>query len=227
LPLQVKQSALDVLVLTLKKIGVVTAFTNEALRGTIPSVEQVVLAKLREDIATGLDAVLFGTAAASAAAPAGLRNSIAATAATVGADADVNFNTDMSAIVGAVAAVAGAQPILICAGPSTGRRIKQRIGAVRDPGFEVFISAGIAENVVIAIASNALCSIIGAPELSRSSGATLVMEDTNPTDISTGAVSANVKSLFQTDASAVRLTLPITWGLRSASGLAWVENCNW
>ena len=60
--------------------------------------------------------------------------------------------------------------------------------------------------------------------------ATLHMEDTTPLDLvsgSPGTVASPQRSLFQTDSLALRMILPMNWGIRRAGTLAWVQNVTW
>jgi hypothetical protein len=136
---------------------------------------------------------------------------------------------DLSAIVGAVAAVAGANPILIIAGPAQSRRLKMRMAGRGDLGFEVFTSSGIAEGLVIGIASNVLASAIDPlPTIEVSDQTTIHQEDASPLPIVGSSTPApGVRSLWQTDALALKIRLRVDWGLRSSAGLAWITGANW
>ena len=66
------------------------------------------------------------------------------------------------------------------------------------------------------------------PRFDISDQAVLMMDDTTPTDLTTGGVaSGNVKSLWQSRLIALRAILQISWGLRAPGGLAWLENVLW
>ena len=40
-------------------------------------------------------------------------------------------------------------------------------------------------------------------------------------------IAAPVESMFQTDKLAIRMVFEMSWALRSASGLAWMQNVKW
>lgn len=81
---------------------------------------------------------------------------------------------------------------------------------------------------MVAIAANALVTAIDPlPRFEISDQAVLAMDDTTPLDITSGAVGATVKSLWQSDLIGLRAILQISWGLRAAGGLSWVENTAW
>jgi hypothetical protein len=227
-PIPVEQAPSTVLILTLKKIAAISPFTREALTHTIPNLEIITRASLFGSVATVLDSRLFDATAGDTTRPAGIRNGIgAAAAASADADANVNMFADLSAVIGAVAAVAGNNPILIVCGPAQSRRLKMRM-AGRDPGFEVFASSGVAEGLVIGIASNALASAIDPnPKIEVSDQTVLNFDDASPVNITTGGVAATTKSLWQTDSLAVKIRLRVDWGLRSSSGCAWITGTTW
>jgi hypothetical protein len=214
----------------LKKLASIASFTREAVSHTVPNLELIVGAALRESVSLSFDSKLFDATAGSGTRPAGLRNGISAVAvASADADATINMYADLSAVIGGVASVAGASPILIVAGPAQARRLKMRILG-RDPGFEVFASSGVAEGVIIALAANCLASAIDPmPSIEVSDQTTIHQEDASPLPIVDGSSTPapGVRSLWQTDALALKIRLRVDWGLRSSAGLAWITGANW
>jgi HK97 family phage major capsid protein len=73
-PIPVEQSAVTALSLSPKKLAVISTFTRELAEHS--QIEKLVRAVLAQNTALALDSVFFGTAAASNAAPAGIRNGI-------------------------------------------------------------------------------------------------------------------------------------------------------
>jgi hypothetical protein len=69
------------------------------------------------------------------------------------------------------------------------------------------------------------------PRFEISDQATLHLEDTSPTDITTTGTppvaAFPVKSMFQTDSLALRLILPINWTIRRPGTVAWVAGVTW
>jgi hypothetical protein len=60
--------------------------------------------------------------------------------------------------------------------------------------------------------------------------ATLHMEDSAPLDLvsgSPGTAASPQRSLFQTDSLALRMILPMNWGVRRPGMIAWVQNITW
>ncbi len=212
--------------LTPKKIAAITAFTGEVARHT--ALEPIIRATLVESMAAGLDAAMFSTAAATAAAPAGLRNGVAATAATAGGG-DAAMIRDLGNLAAAVAPVAGSQIVFVA---SAGEATKIMLRSNPAFPFTILASSGLPAGVVMAIAPAALVSVIAPlPELEASRDATLHMEDTSPLNISTAGspntVAAPVRSAFQTDTIMLRVVLQATWALRSTSAVAWTSGVSW
>jgi hypothetical protein len=82
---------------------------------------------------------------------------------------------------------------------------------------------------VVAIASNAVVSAVeGAPRIDATTEAAFV-PDTVPTEIVTaaGTVAQSVGSVYQTNKVGLRLLWPISWALRDARGVAYLQNVNW
>ena len=93
----------------------------------------------------------------------------------------------------------------------------------------VVLPAGsVPAGTVIAVAANAVVSVMGAPTFGSSTHATLMM-DSVPLPIvpSGGVASSPVTSLFQTANVAVKMILDASWALRSAQGVAWMSNVLW
>jgi hypothetical protein len=93
----------------------------------------------------------------------------------------------------------------------------------------VLISGSLAAKTVIAIAANAVVSAVdGAPVIDASTE-TEYVPDTVPQEIVTsgGTVATSVGSTYQKDSVALRLKWPISWALRTPTGLAWMTGVNW
>ena len=98
--------------------------------------------------------------------------------------------------------------------------------------FTVFATGGVAEKTAIALATNAL-AIAASPTIrfEVSNETALHMEDTAPTALSTAgtpnAVAFPIRSMYQTDCSAVRLIFGIDWKWRCANAIAWMTTLAW
>ena len=95
----------------------------------------------------------------------------------------------------------------------------------------MFASSGLADGVVLAIATSALVSAIDAPQFDVSSNALIHQENTSPLAIGTAGSPATVaapsRSAFQTDTLILRLRMDVSWGVRSAGSVAWLTGATW
>jgi len=212
-----------------RKFATISVFTGELFQHSIPNIEIIVRQVLTESVGLALDAALLGTTAGDTTKPAGLRYGIVALtpsgATPVGQEPMVK---DVSALISAVAPVAGNAPIVILASPARAMLLRLRAGATDIPA-EILATSALADDELVAIASNALVSATDAvPRFSSSNEALIHMEDASPLPISTAGspntVAAPARSLFQTDTAGLRMIMEVSWGLRHASGLAWIDN---
>ena len=204
--------------LTPYKLATITALSAELIEHS--EAERIVRSALTESAAIGLDKALFSNAASVAGLrPPGLLNGIAPlTPAGAGAGA---MNADLTALLAAIAPVAGAG-FMIVAAPAQAATIQFGLVGERP---SVRASAGLPAKTVIAIATQAFAGVLETPRVEASSDAVLHMEDTNPTEI--GNTSAPTRSLWQTNSIGLRMIMPVSWGLRSPTGVAWMSAVNW
>jgi hypothetical protein len=210
-----------------RKLAVIVALTAEMIAGS--NAEVLVTDALTRSVGLAIDAALFDAAAGDTSRPPGLRNGIAAVSASglTGTEAMI---ADLAALATAIAPVAGNGPLIFVASPA--RVVRLRLRAPREISFEILASSALADDMLIAVASNALASAVDpTPRFEASIQATLHMEDSTPLALSsTGSpntVAAPVRSLWQSDAIGLRLILQVSWGLRAATGIAWLENAVW
>lgn len=209
-----------------RKFAAISAFTREALEHTTPNVERLVRQVLAESVGLAFDTKLLDATAGDDTRPAGLRYNISAgteSASTVPSEA---MSEDVGTLVGAVAAVAGNNPIIIIGSPKQAAAL--RLWARPNFNYEVLSSSGLADRTVVAVASNALVSACDPlPRFEVADQTVVHMEDTTPLDITDQAITGTVKSMFQTDSFSLRCVMEVSWGLRSNTGLAWLENVLW
>jgi hypothetical protein len=211
--------------LTPFKIAALSSLTNEMMRS--PNAEDMVRQVLVESAGPALDKVLFDSNAATTARPAGLRNGIAGlTPTAAGGAKDEIVVTDLQALASAIASVAGNSNVVLVASPDAAVALQMRVFREEWP---VLVSSQLAAKTVLMVATNAIVSAVdGAPMVDARSQAAFV-RDTVPQEVVTaaGTVATSVGSTFQTDETLLRLRWPISWGLRSSNGLAWMTNVNW
>lgn len=220
--------------LTPKNMGVLSVVSNQLLRRSTPQVLQIITNALTGGAARTADQRFVGNAAAAAGAPAGIRNGIAGTAGTAGADLDA-IDTDAKVCIDIfnVQSVpsGGWQWVMPEAQKTTLRFIRDGLGqhAYKDEinsgqfnGYDVVESNNAPAAVLMLLASP---HIFWADELLpmiEVSGEATVELDDAPAGDGTG-----LRSLFQRDEQAIRLTMAMDWA-RSRSAAVWfVHTVTW
>jgi hypothetical protein len=212
----------------------------------VPAIEGLLRAAIGEDTAISLDAILLDANPATLVRPAGILNGVSGLTPTAGGG--------FTAVIGDIKQLTGAlitgtlgnvrNPVWLMNPQQV-----NSLGLVAMPGFGAFpfraevaagnlggwpiIDAGtVPLGTVIAMDAADYVSVTGdGPRFEISDQATLHLEDTTPTDISTTGTppvaAFPVKSMFQTDSLALRLILPINWTIRRPGTVAWVAGVTW
>ena len=226
-PMMVRQFSFTGTTINPQKVCMAVGFTRELFETS--NADNLVQALLQENLTLGLDSILLDTTAGDANRPQGLRYGVSALTAMAGGPQAWQF--DLGALAAAVAAVGG-NNLMFVASPK--QAVKIQLYRTAELPFPVAASAGLADTVVMCIALPALVVAGGndPPKITVSRETMLHFEDTNPQQIGTvgtpPVVAAPARSLWQSDAVAVRLVADLTWSLRAASGaVSWVTGVNW
>jgi hypothetical protein len=202
----------------------ITELTGEMVRSS--NAEALTRQALVDSCGPQLDAVLFSNAAGvTDERPPGLLNGIAPlTPAAAGPGALV---ADLVALVTTIAPVAGNGGAAIIAAPS--QAVAIALGLAQPLPYGLLTSSSLPAKTVIAIAVNAVCSAMApSPTIDASQQAAIVEADpAGPLVDIGGIVAAPIRSMFQTDAAALRLRWPMSWALRSPQGVAYMTAVNW
>lgn len=242
-PIPVRQAAFTAVTLGLKKMAVIVSYTREIAEHSTPQIEQIIRQLIQDDTQVAVDTVLIDATAVSAIRPAGLRNGVSATGATAGGGFAA-LVTDIKNLVGVLAAANSlrapvwimhpVQQIAIALTQNAGGDFpfQAEINGNRLMGYPVIISSTVPSGMVILIDAADFMSVTGDdPRFDVSDQATLHYEDTSPAQISSvgtpNAVAAPVRSLFQTDSLALRMILPMNWGMRRTGVIAWTQTVSW
>lgn len=243
LPIPVRQGAFTAQTLTPKKMAVITTWTREIDEHSVPAIQALLRDAIQQDTAISLDAVLLDANAATAVRPAGLLNGVAGLTPTAGGGFAALVG-DIKQLTGALlTGTAGnvrtpawlmnpiqANAIGLVAAPGAGVfPFSAEINAGRLGGWPVIVAGTVPATTVIVVDAADFVSVSDGPRFEISDQATLHMEDTAPTDISTSgtAVAFPAKSMFQTDSMALRLILPMNWLLRRSGVVAWCTGVTW
>jgi hypothetical protein len=201
------------------KKGYGAVITHEMLANS--NFEGMLRQKLVEDVGASIEADLFGNAAAVAnQRPAGLLQGVQTVNAEATLSGQAALIADMSGLASAVGATGG--EIIFVANVKETTRIKAWLPLF--PG--IYPSGAVSAGNLIAIAPRGIAvggSIDGA-RIDTADEATLWLDDAATTEQLSAAASPNtvvapIRSLWQSDCSAVRLILPdLCWGQRVAAG---------
>jgi hypothetical protein len=119
--------------------------------------------------------------------------------------------------------VAGNAPIAFIG--SAGRALRARIMALE--GFEdvYILGSNAVINDFLCVATAALVSAVGVPEVEVSKVAALTLDDAPAADPTTPV--GPMRSLWQTDAFGIKCRWPVSWALRDPRGFAWLTPTAW
>jgi hypothetical protein len=207
------------------KVAALLSLSGELIRGS--NAEQIMEQKLRESAAAALDAALFTTnPAVPGLRPAGILANITPIVPTAAASAFDAMVKDLGNIAASIAPAAGASTPVLVAAPR--QAVALAMSAPRDL-WPTVVSATLPDKTVIGIVPAGIATSISAPRIEASTAAAVHHEDATPADISDigGVLAYPVKSTFQIDSVNLKLVQPATWGLRSPTAVAWLQNVNW
>jgi hypothetical protein len=212
--------------ITPAKLAALITLTREMIEGG--DAENAVRQVLLENVGPALDYAFFnGNAAVPTVSPAGILWNVTPLNASgrIGTSFDACV-VDLANLMQALGAVSGNSKPIIIAAPQQASVIAS---VIIDPP-PVYISNALPAGTIVAIVPASLAVAVGMPLIEASREVTLHMA--NPaSDIvagSPGVVAAGQKSMFQTDSSALRFLMDLTWTRRSATnGVQFMQGVNW
>jgi hypothetical protein len=228
-PIPHRQLPVTAAILQPRKFATITSFSRETFENSAPSIEGVVRTVLTESVGLALDAAMFSVTAGDADRPPGLLLGIAPLTPSANADHNQACIEDVGTLAAAVSVVAANGPLVFVCAPK--QAVTLRLRTFLFP-YTVLASSALPDKTVVCVAANTLASATDPlPRFEISDkGATLHHDDT-PVDISTPGsppvMAFPVVSTFQADQVALRMIFEMSWGLRSPSGLAWMQNVVW
>jgi hypothetical protein len=229
-PLRVRRMDLSGPTLALCQLGAIVVFTNELADHSLRSAQRVASELLNESAALLLDSNLFSNAAASTGvSPAGLLNGVSGITAATGGGVEAMMK-DVEALIAALAAAGGGQSAVFVAAPGQAAAMKMRIGPRFD--YPILASAALAAGTIVAIEAKSFVSGFSATPTFDVSDQTVVhLEDTSPAQVSTAGtpnvVAAPLRSLWQTNCTAVKMVLKCAWGMRATGHVQLVSSTTW
>lgn len=239
-PIRVGRITTAATTMTAKKMGVIVAFSRELAKRSTPAIEALVRQSIVEDTAVTLDQLMIDNVAASTARPAGLLNGVAAVATGAGGGDYEAVIADFKALLAPYIAANAADGITVLMNPSQGLSLSMMPGGDgrMDNWFapiaqrvSIIESGNVPAGRLIAIRTSDLATAMGdTPEFDISEQATIHLEDTTPLEIvsGTGPTTADpVRSLFQTATVGVRMLMDVSWGMRRAGMVRWIDGTSW
>ena len=216
-PIPVRQLATTTALLQPFKLAVIGVLSQEMIDSS--NAETLIADVLLRSAAAALDAQLFGSAAATSAAPAGIRNGISTTTPSAVTDLWEAVFEDVSNLITAVSAVGGSGPYALIANAGRAAMIRARF-TVNWQDFPILQSAAAGNDLICVAPAALVCALSPDPTIEMANAAELHMNDT-PQAIANGGTATPTRSLFQTYAVALKMRWPVTWALRDARGVAW------
>lgn len=239
-PIPVGRMTLDSVSLTPHKFGIIVPMTKEVMRYTNPALEAIVRSELLARTAIKLDSLLIDTTAGSATRPAGLRYGVSPVASGYAGGDYKAFLEDMKALLAPFDTANAGRSLALLMNPAQARAIRMMEGPNSSgfgwanqflADFRQVVSTSITSGIVIAVDTADFVTSTGdTPMFETSDQATIHMED-SPAPLSAvdtpNTVAAPIRSMFQTNSVALKMTLDVTWAMRRSGMVQWVNGTSW
>jgi hypothetical protein len=218
-PIPVVQGQVEpLIILTPKKLATIVVLTSEMVRSS--NIEALMTDALIRSTGVALDFALLGDAPPSDAQPAGLRYGIAPLVASTAPDPNAALMQDLETVTRASMEFSEKTPVMVLS------RIRALMAELRSqhglaPLTVIGTRALRGTMIMMGVAPQHCVSALGEmPEITATRESAMLM-DTAPDG------GPPTRSMWQTDCVAVLVKLPVSWGLREASGVAWLVTTNW
>lgn len=240
-PIPVRRFGLTSTTLSPHKVGVISYFTKELAKYSNPQIEGLLRQEIRGDTADTIDTLLIDASAGSSTRPAGLLNGVSALpASTDGGWAAIM--ADIDTLAAPFDAAKAGRNLVLLMNKREARKLNfvpgpdDKLGSMRailtDSGITPISSLNVPAGRLIMIdAADFATAIEDQPEFDVSEQAVIHAEDTSPQQISTAGspnvVAAPVISMFQTASIALRMLMDVTWAMRRAGMVQWIDGADW
>src|SRR6516164_7680407 len=159
-PIPVRQLSESPVSIEPYKLATIATLTREMMESS--NAEAIISDTLVRSTGLALDAVFFGSAAATAAQPAGILNNVTPLTASTNTDSYGGFAEDVSALINSVSAVGGKGPFLFIGSPGRITTMRMHYATEENPiDFDVIMSSAVGNNLVV-VAPKALAAAIDA-----------------------------------------------------------------
>jgi hypothetical protein len=191
-PIPVKQLADSVVQMTPHKLAAIAVLSEEMIMSS--NAEQLIGDVLIRSAAAALDVALFGTLAATAAQPAGLRYNIVAYTASTNGDFWEAYFEDIANGINACAPVGGNGPFVLVA--NAGRSVQIKLRAMGEEPYEILGSSAVGNDMLVIAPAAVVSALSPEPEIEVANASTLHMADPAAPIVNGGAPSAPQKSMW-------------------------------
>jgi HK97 family phage prohead protease/HK97 family phage major capsid protein len=240
-PIPVRRFGLTSATLSPHKMGVISYFTKELAKYSNPQIEGLLRQEIRGDTADTIDTLLIDATAGSGTRPAGLLYNVSALdASTQGGWAAIM--EDIDTLAAPFDTAKAGRNLVLLMNKREARKLNfvpgpdDKLGSMRqiltDSGITPISSLNVPAGRLIMIdAADFATAIEDQPEFDVSEQAVIHAEDTSPANIGTAGtpntVAAPVISMFQTASIALRMLMDVTWAMRRAGMVQWIDGADW
>jgi hypothetical protein len=208
------------------KLACIVTMTREMAEAS--NIEDMVRVLLAEAAGLALDAAVLSNFAGDATRSAGIFHNITPLTAAAGGSTFENVGEDLGALVADLASRAGGAGVVFIGAPAQAVAMRYYAGGQfgRSSGQDipVYAAASMAPKTIAAIEPSSLAITLRDPTFEVSTATALHQEDTTPViNLPTGTP---VKSMFQIDALALKMTMWADWGMR-APHVAFISSTAW
>lgn len=237
-PIRVGRITVAAPTFTSRKMGVIIPFSREAAKRSTPELEPVLRKSIIEDTAATLDPILLDATGGDTVRPAGLLNGVSAVATGYGGGDHTAVKEDFKALLAPFIAANAVDGITVIMNPAQGLNISMMDGPDNNAGWfsEIAKRVNIVESThataarLIAIRNPDFATALGdMPEFDVSNQATIHMEDTSPAEIVAAGptAAAPTRSLWQTDSSAIRMIMDVSWIMARSGMVQWIDGTSY
>lgn len=237
-PIRVGRITVAAPTFTSRKMGVIIPFTREAAKRSTPQLEGVLRRAIVEDTAVTLDSILLDATSEDTVRPAGLLNGVSAVASGYGGGDHVAVKEDFKALLAPFIDANAANGITVLMNPKQALNISLMDGPDNNPAWfanlasrvNIVESTNVTAGRIIALRNTDFATALGdMPEFEISNQATIHMEDASPANVVTGgsAASGSVQSLWQTDSSALRMVMDVSWKMARSGMVQWIDGTSY
>jgi HK97 family phage prohead protease/HK97 family phage major capsid protein len=242
----VRKFGLTSILLTPKKMAVISEFTKEMAQHSTPAIEGVIRQAILDDTAEALDTVLIDNVIADGIRPQGLIYNLSSLTPSTNTTPYLKIIDDITTLIAPIAAQRGGRDMVLIMNIAQYNKIAWAMSSLGEFVFDT--GSGQVRNVslvwsttvpaarLIMVDAADFASVTGdTAEFDVSEVATIHEEDTAPLPIvggtvqppAIGSVAAPVRSLWQTGSIGIRMLMPMNWTMRRTGMVTFMDAVTW